>query len=63
MTGKNKGRELASDWIDPDDAPELTDEWFARATLMVGRDEIARRDRSSAEDASPKASDAAKKPS
>ncbi|MBB3997729.1 BrnA antitoxin family protein [Aureimonas pseudogalii] len=22
-----------SDWIDPDDAPELTDEWFDRADL------------------------------
>ena len=25
-----------STWIDPDDAPELDDEWFAKATLMLG---------------------------
>jgi len=23
-------------WVDPDDAPELTDEWFDRAALMIG---------------------------
>ena len=31
-----------SDWIDPDDAPELDDEWFDRATLMIGRQVIRR---------------------
>ncbi len=29
-------------WIDPDDAPELDDEWFAKATLKVGRTVIRR---------------------
>lgn len=31
-----------SDWIDPDDAPELTDEWFDKADLMIGRVVIRR---------------------
>ena len=31
-----------SDWIDPDDAPELTDEWFDQADLMIGRQIIRR---------------------
>ena len=34
----------ASVWIDPDDAPELTDEWFDKADFMIGR-EIIRRGR------------------
>lgn len=25
-----------STWLDPDDAPELTDEWFEKADLMDG---------------------------
>lgn len=25
-----------NEWIDPDDAPELTDEFFAKATPMIG---------------------------
>ncbi|MBC7505481.1 MAG: BrnA antitoxin family protein [Sandarakinorhabdus sp.] len=25
-----------ADWIDPDDAPELDDDWFDRAALMHG---------------------------
>ncbi|MGV3491219.1 MAG: BrnA antitoxin family protein [Devosia sp.] len=25
-----------STWVDPDDAPELTDEWFQRADQYVG---------------------------
>jgi uncharacterized protein (DUF4415 family) len=45
MTGKKKDTAQASDWIDPDDAPELTDEWFARAKLVVGGKEVARRGR------------------
>lgn len=32
------------DWVDPDDAPELTDEWFDQADLMFG-DTIIRRGR------------------
>ncbi len=30
------------EWVDPDDAPELTDEWFDKATLMIGRKVIRR---------------------
>ncbi|HEX5231024.1 MAG TPA: BrnA antitoxin family protein [Bradyrhizobium sp.] len=33
-----------SSWVDPDDAPELDDEWFERAELRVG-DKIIRRGR------------------
>ena len=32
------------DWIDPDDAPELDDEWFDRADFMIG-DTVIRRGR------------------
>lgn len=31
-----------TDWIDPDDAPELTDEWFDKADFMIGRKIIRR---------------------
>ena len=31
-------------WVDPDDAPELTDEWFDKADFMVG-DKVIRRGR------------------
>ena len=31
-------------WVDPDDAPELTDEWFDKADLMIG-DIVIRRGR------------------
>lgn len=30
------------DWIDPDDAPELTDEWFDKATLVVAGKPVRR---------------------
>lgn len=40
MTVSNVDTE--SNWIDPDDAPELTDEWFAKATLMQGEKVIRR---------------------
>lgn len=33
-----------STWIDPDDAPELDDEWFEKADLMLG-DKVIRRGR------------------
>jgi len=33
-----------SDWIDPDDAPELDDEWFDKADFMIG-DRVIRRGR------------------
>jgi len=25
-----------TDWVDPDDAPELDDDWFDRATFKIG---------------------------
>jgi uncharacterized protein (DUF4415 family) len=31
-----------STWIDPDDAPELTDEWFEKATFRIGNTVIRR---------------------
>lgn len=31
-------------WVDPDDAPELDDEWFQKADLMIG-DKVIRRGR------------------
>ena len=31
-----------TEWIDPDDAPELDDEWFDKADLMIGRKVIRR---------------------
>lgn len=37
-----------TDWIDPDDAPELTDEFFAHADEYVG-DTLVRRGRPKAE--------------
>lgn len=33
-----------SSWVDPDDAPELTDEWFDRAEIRIG-DKVIRRGR------------------
>lgn len=33
-----------AEWIDPDDAPELTDEWFEKADFMIG-DKVIRRGR------------------
>ncbi len=33
-----------SNWVDPDDAPELTDEWFEKADLKFG-DRVIRRGR------------------
>ncbi len=36
--------DTANTWIDPDDAPELTDEWFEKATFRIG-DKVIRRGR------------------
>ena len=33
-----------SDWVDPDDAPELDDEWFEKADFKIG-DKVIRRGR------------------
>ena len=35
---------MESSWVDPDDAPELDDNWFVRAELRIG-DTIIRRGR------------------
>lgn len=40
MTGKKENME--SDWVDPDDAPELTDEWFETADVYDGEKLISR---------------------
>ena len=37
-------RSTESTWVDPDDAPELTDEWFEKADLMIG-EKVVRRGR------------------
>ena len=34
MTGKRRASKAT--WTDPDDAPELTDDWFAKADLYEG---------------------------
>ena len=38
---KNSGASKP-EWIDPDDAPELTDEWFDKADFKIGRKVIRR---------------------
>jgi uncharacterized protein (DUF4415 family) len=38
------GKDTESTWVDPDDAPELTDEWFEKADFRIG-DKIIRRGR------------------
>lgn len=38
------GKNTESTWVDPDDAPELDDEWFEKADLMIG-DKVIRRGR------------------
>jgi len=38
------GKNTESSWVDPDDAPELTDEWFQKADFMIG-DKVIRRGR------------------
>jgi uncharacterized protein (DUF4415 family) len=42
MTVSNGNTE--TEWVDPDDAPELDDDWFDRADLMIG-DIVIRRGR------------------
>jgi uncharacterized protein (DUF4415 family) len=34
--------DLTKPWIDPGDAPELTEDWFAKAALMEGEKVIRR---------------------
>jgi uncharacterized protein (DUF4415 family) len=45
---KKKRAAGASTWVDPDDAPELTDEWFEQADLYVG-EKLVRRGRPKSE--------------
>lgn len=35
---------MDTNWIDPDDAPELDDEWFAKAEVRIG-DQVIRKGR------------------
>lgn len=35
-----KLQNMATEWVDPDDAPELTDEFFENATPMIGGREV-----------------------
>ncbi len=35
-------KDTGSTWVDPDDAPELTDEWFEKATFRIGETIIRR---------------------
>ena len=42
MNVSNEGTE--SSWVDPDDAPELDDDWFDRAEVRIG-DKVIRRGR------------------
>lgn len=34
--------DMASAWVDPDDAPELDDDWFARADVHVNGQLVSR---------------------
>lgn len=36
--------DISTDWVDPDDAPELTDKWFDKADMKIG-DRVIRRGR------------------
>ncbi|WHZ18638.1 MAG: hypothetical protein OJF55_000787 [Rhodanobacteraceae bacterium] len=40
MTAKSKN--MRKRWVDPDDAPELTDAFFERATPMIGNRVVTR---------------------
>jgi uncharacterized protein (DUF4415 family) len=37
-------KNIESSWVDPDDAPELDDDWFDRAEVRIG-DKVIRRGR------------------
>ena len=38
-----KLKNISKDWVDPDDAPELTDDFFNNATTMIG-DKVVSKD-------------------
>jgi hypothetical protein len=42
MTKKPSNPEPKAEWVDPDDAPELTEEWFRKAHLYHGETLIRR---------------------
>ena len=50
MVKKRKEPEPKSEWVDPDDAPELTDEWFRKAHLYHGNVLISRGEGATRED-------------
>jgi uncharacterized protein (DUF4415 family) len=37
-----KLRNTPKEWVDPDDAPELTDEFFEKATPMIGERAVSK---------------------
>ena len=37
-----KSQNLPAAWVDPDDAPELTDAWFKHATWTIGDKEVTK---------------------
>ena len=43
-----KGKNIPAGWVDPDDAPELPDEDFARGRWMIGEQEVTREEAQSA---------------
>ena len=45
MAKKHPVSSTESEWIDPDDAPELTEEWFRKAHIYVGGKLVRRGER------------------
>ena len=39
-----KSLNTPTEWVDPDDAPELTDEFFAKANPMIGGKPVPRKE-------------------
>ena len=50
MVKKRKEPEPKSEWVDPDDAPELTEEWFRKAHVYHGNVLISRGEGATRED-------------
>ncbi len=44
MPMNGKGKSIPADWADPDDAPELSEEDFARGQWMIGEQEVSRKE-------------------
>lgn len=49
MAQKKSDSDTKSEWVDPDDAPELTEEWFRKADVYHGEKLIRRGERSADE--------------